>query len=267
MCPQPLPCVIRWDPSVFTEGARSLPAAPTLHTQLYCGDTAWSVVFSFNTPPVDQGLETYAEEVRFLVEAAPHDLLVPGFEFPFYDGGRIIASCTVLEPPISTNKEIDVLAVQNNTATIVIDDETHQASLGFYGHPGHMRDELTAAILSGKKTTTSSLAIQYGAANRPKPGDYEVVVDSTNTPICVIQILEVATVPFGSVPLHHVQNEGEDFTSIDQWASAHRLFWESPEFRHHIGDSSFRIEHSTEVVCTHFQLIGHVGTFGGNLYI
>ena len=92
----PLPCIIRWDPEVFAPEKRSLPSALTLHTQLHQPDAAWSVVFSMKTPPVEQGLETFVDEVRFLVDDAPHYLLSAGSRFPYFDGGNIIGECEVL---------------------------------------------------------------------------------------------------------------------------------------------------------------------------
>ncbi|WJZ02588.1 ASCH domain-containing protein [Corynebacterium freiburgense] len=265
MPPQALPCVIYWDPQIFTAGNRSLSAALTLHTQLYCQDSAWSVVFSFKAPPVDQGIITIADEVRFLVDEAPNELLTPGFEFPFYDGGNVIGNCRIVESRTPPDADIQVLKIENDTALLTINGiETH-ANIGYFGFPGELRERLISAIVSGEKTATASLEDEFNNANTelPQPGDIEVVVDSTNMPVCAVEIVEAQVVPFSSVSVQHAQNEGEGFSSVEEWAEAHRAYWETQEFLEYFGDPEFRITDSTPIVCVRFVLIGSIGGNGG----
>lgn len=49
-----------------------------------------------------------------------------------------------------------------------------------FAFPGPLRDQLVAAILSGAKTSTSGLVLDYERENEPLPkvGLYSAVVDS-----------------------------------------------------------------------------------------
>jgi uncharacterized protein YhfF len=53
-----------------------------------------------------------------------------------------------------------------------------------YGFPGPLRDALVGAILDGRKTSTTSLVVQYELDDEPLPvvGERGVVVDSSGRP-------------------------------------------------------------------------------------
>ena len=130
--------------------------------------------------------------------------------------------------------------------------------IGEFAFPGPLRDKLVAAILSGEKTATASLEIEYRAAGED-PHDQlhrrEVVVNSEGTPVCIIENTAVELSEFGAIDDAFAQAEGEGFTTAAQWATAHREFWESEEFREETNRPSFTVTSSTVVVCVRFKVV------------
>lgn len=126
-----------------------------------------------------------------------------------------------------------------------------------FGFPGPLRDRLVAAILSGAKTSTSSLLLEYEHDDEPLPraGERSVVVDSDDRPVAVIETTEVTVVRLGDVDLQHAVDEGEGFTTVADWRSAHEGFWHSPEALASLGDLSFRVDDDTQLVAERFRLI------------
>ena len=59
-------------------------------------------------------------------------------------------------------------------------------------------DQLAQLVLKGVKTATASAYDLYKVDNEPLPqkGSYDVILDSQNQAICIIQIIMVSVVPF-----------------------------------------------------------------------
>ena len=62
-----------------------------------------------------------------------------------------------------------------------------------FAFPGPLRDQLVAAILAGEKTTTTGLVADYEREHEPLPGPglRQVVIDSADRPVAVIETTEV----------------------------------------------------------------------------
>src|SRR3954452_8003571 len=88
-----------------------------------------------------------------------------------------------------------------------------------FAFPGPLRDRLVAAILSGAKTSTSSLVCFYEPENEPLPqaGLRSAVVDSQGRPVAVIELTEVRVVRLAEVDLQHALDEGEGDETVAQW--------------------------------------------------
>ncbi len=80
-----------------------------------------------------------------------------------------------------------------------------------FGYPGPLRDRLVAAILAGRKTTSSSLAVEYEKSGEPlpSPGLREAVADSAGHLVAVIETTGMRLVRLGDVDLDHALGEGE----------------------------------------------------------
>jgi uncharacterized protein YhfF len=125
-----------------------------------------------------------------------------------------------------------------------------------YAFPGPLRDALVAAILDGRKTSTTSLVRDYEVSDEPLPavGDRGVVIDSNSDPVCVTEITEVRVVPLAGVDLAHAIDEGEGFTTVAEWRAGHENFWHSAEFRDWMGDPEFAVTDATDAVLVRFRV-------------
>jgi uncharacterized protein YhfF len=130
-----------------------------------------------------------------------------------------------------------------------------------FAFPGPLRDQLVAAILSGAKTSTSSLVMEYERENEPLPevGQLSAVLDSEGRRVAVIEVTEVRIVRLADVDLQHALDEGEGDESVQQWRSGHEKFWQSAEVRAEMDDPRFTVNDDTLIVAERFQLIDAAG--------
>jgi uncharacterized protein YhfF len=133
-------------------------------------------------------------------------------------------------------------------------DDLPRAEFGF---PGPLRDQLVAAILSGAKTSTSSLLVGYEREGEPLPqvGSMSAVVDSADRRVAVIELTSVRVVRLGDVDLQHALDEGEGDESVAQWRAGHESFWHSAEVRAELGDPEFTVNDDTLIVAQRFRLV------------
>ncbi|HJE89673.1 MAG TPA: ASCH domain-containing protein [Dietzia timorensis] len=123
--------------------------------------------------------------------------------------------------------------------------------------PGPLREKLVAGIVAGDKTTTSSLYEEWRRDREPLPpvGRREVVVDSAGVGICITETVRISTCRLADITLSHAVGEGEGFTNVAAWRSAHEGFWNSAEFRASVGEPQLRIDDDTLIVCEEFRLV------------
>jgi uncharacterized protein YhfF len=124
-----------------------------------------------------------------------------------------------------------------------------------FAFPGPLRDLLV--VLSGAKTSTSSLLLQYQRENEPLPavGQRSAVLDSVGRRVAVIETTEVRIVRLADIDLQHALDEGEGYESVEQWRSGHEKFWHSNEVRAEMGDPNFKVNDDTLVVAQRLRLI------------
>ncbi|MCZ1006036.1 ASCH domain-containing protein [Streptomyces lydicus] len=129
-----------------------------------------------------------------------------------------------------------------------------QFELGF---PGPLRDRLVSAVLSGAKTATTGLLIEYERGEEPLPsaGQRSVVPDSAGRPVAVIELTGVRVVRLAEVDRAHAQAEGEGHTTVATWRAAHKAFWHGPDVRKELGDPDFTIDDDTLVVLETFRIV------------
>lgn len=99
---------------------------------------------------------------------------------------------------------------------MLYDDAIAGLPIEEYGFPGRLRDALVGAILDGRKTSTTSLVVQYQLDDEPLPvvGERGVVIDSSGQPVCVTEVTEVRVVPLGTVDVAHAIDEGEGYQTV-----------------------------------------------------
>jgi uncharacterized protein YhfF len=121
--------------------------------------------------------------------------------------------------------------------------------------PGPLRDRLVAAVLSGEKTATCGLMVEYGTGEAlPQVGGRSVVLDSAERPVCVIETTEVRVLRLGEVDEQFARDEGEGFASVAEWRAAHEAFWQGADMREALG-SPVEIHDETLVVAERFRLV------------
>jgi len=125
-----------------------------------------------------------------------------------------------------------------------------------FAFPGPLRDQLVAAILSGAKTSTSGLVVDYEQTNEPLPeaGQRFAVVDSAGHRVAGIELTDVRVVRLADVDLQHALDEGEGDRSVAQWRASHEKFWHGPEMRAELG-ADFTVDDDTLVVAQRFRLV------------
>lgn len=126
-----------------------------------------------------------------------------------------------------------------------------------FGFPGPLRDALVAAILRGEKTSTTGLLEEYRREGSPlaEVGSREAVVDSQGARVAVIETTEVEVKRMGDVDLPFAIEEGEGFTTLEEWRDAHVRFFTSPEMTALLGDPPVPVDDDTLVVCMRFRLV------------
>ena len=126
-----------------------------------------------------------------------------------------------------------------------------------FAFPGPLRDQLVAAILAGRKTTTTGLvaAFEHEGEPLPRPGQREVVIDSAGAPAAVIETTAVRVLRLADVDLAHALAEGEGYTSVAQWRAGHERFFHSGEMREAMDDPDFTVNDDTLVVAEEFRLV------------
>src|SRR6476646_5173805 len=89
------------------------------------------------------------------------------------------------------------------------------ATIGRWGfaEPGPLRDRLTALALSGTKTTSASLALEYEieGAELPAIGQRDLLVDSADRPVAIVETVSVRVVRLADVDDRHAIDEGEGY--------------------------------------------------------
>ena len=116
--------------------------------------------------------------------------------------------------------------------------------------PGPLRDKLVAAVLSGAKTSTSSLLVEYDGDDDPLPvvGQRYALVDSATRAIGVVETTEVRLLPIDEVDLAFARDEGEGYETVAAWREAHERFW-------YANVPDLVIDESTVVVAERFRLV------------
>jgi uncharacterized protein YhfF len=136
-------------------------------------------------------------------------------------------------------------------------DDFGAMSKAEFGFPGPLRDQLVGAILDGSKTSTTGLVVDYEHEGEPLPsvGERQVVVDSYERPVAVIEVTEVRVVPLAEVDFAHVVDEGEGDASVAEWRAGHERFWHGEEMRAAMDDPDFTVDDTTSAVLQRFRLV------------
>ncbi|GGR29292.1 hypothetical protein GCM10010497_34540 [Streptomyces cinereoruber] len=123
--------------------------------------------------------------------------------------------------------------------------------------PGPLRDRLVAAVLSGEKTATTGLLLEYEAEKEelPEVGERSALIDSDGREVAVVEITEVQVLPLRDADLRLALAEGEGYRSVAEWRAGHENFWHGEEMREALGDPGFVVDGDTMLVVEWFRVV------------
>ena len=78
-------------------------------------------------------------------------------------------------------------------------------------------------VLKGEKTATASAYDLYAVDNDPLPqeGTFDVVLDSQDQAVCIVEVTKVSVQPFHQVSADHAYKEGEGDRTLAYWQKLH----------------------------------------------
>ena len=128
-----------------------------------------------------------------------------------------------------------------------------------FAFPGPLRDTLTKLALDGTKTTTAGLWVELELDGEPLPvvGGREVLVDSAERPVAVVETESVRVARLADVDDQHAIDEGEGYADAAGFRVAHERFWNGyiDDLRAQLGDPAFTIDDDTLVVLQRFRVV------------
>lgn len=128
-----------------------------------------------------------------------------------------------------------------------------------FAFPGPLRDELTALALAGTKTTTAGLFVETELEGEtlPVPAMREVLLDSDERPVAVIETVDCRVARLADVDDRHAIDEGEGYANAHEFRVAHEEYWKGylDDLRASLGDSTFTIDDDTLVVLQRFKVV------------
>ena len=95
----------------------------------------------------------------------------------------------------------------------------------FFGTEPEGAREISKLVLDGQKTATGSVLWSYETDGKPVPkaGDYWIVTDGGDDPVCIIQTTDVSVIPFDEVPEEYARDGGEGDRTLVSWR---RMYWD-----------------------------------------
>lgn len=138
-----------------------------------------------------------------------------------------------------------------------------------FGDPGPLRDELTGLALAGTKTTTASLEVEFELEGEtvPEPGGWQVLVDSEERPIAVVETVSYRVARLADVDDQHAIDEGEGYANAAEFRATHEPYWRSylDTLREQLGDPTFAIDDDTLIGLERFRIVATIDPASGAL--
>lgn len=126
-----------------------------------------------------------------------------------------------------------------------------------FGEPSEFRELMVALVMSGAKTGSSNLRVAYEMTGEalPEVGTLYALVDSGNTRVAVIEILEVVETTVPEVTLELAAHESP---TLEHWRTVHRDYWLTlvPAIRKHLGEPEWQLTDTEPVISKVFRVVG-----------
>ncbi|GBG94819.1 hypothetical protein LFYK43_12780 [Ligilactobacillus salitolerans] len=113
-------------------------------------------------------------------------------------------------------------------------------------------DGLADLVQKGIKTATTSGYESYVFDDEPVPrvGEYNIILDAKDQPVCVTQTKVVEVVPFKYISAEHAYHEGEGDRSYEYWHKVHVDF-----FTKEYAENKMTFTPESKCVCEVFELV------------
>ncbi|BAW16579.1 ASCH domain protein [Streptococcus intermedius] len=117
---------------------------------------------------------------------------------------------------------------------------------------GVFADQLADLVLRGEKTATASIYDLYQINDEPIPqaGSFDVILDSQDRAVCIVEITKVSVLPFNQVSADHAFKEGEGDKSLAYWQQVHQAF-----FTECLAEAGLEFSQETGVVLEEFRKV------------
>ena len=113
-------------------------------------------------------------------------------------------------------------------------------------------DFLADLVLKGEKTATASAYDLYALEDEPLPqeGKFDVILDSQNQAVCIVEITKVSVQSFNQVSAQHAFKEGEGDKTLVYWRQVHEDF-----FTDCLGEAGLTFTPDSKVVLEEFRKV------------
>lgn len=113
-------------------------------------------------------------------------------------------------------------------------------------------DLLADLVLRGEKTATASAYDLYALEGEslPQEGTFDVILDSQNQAVCIVEIIKVSVKPFNQVSAQHAFKEGEGDKSLTYWRQVHEDF-----FTDCLGQAGLTFTPESKIVLEEFRKV------------
>ena len=113
-------------------------------------------------------------------------------------------------------------------------------------------DLLAELVFKGEKTATASAYDLYAVEDEPLPqeGTFDVILDSQDRAVCIVEITKVSVLPFNEVSAEHAFKEGEGDKSLAYWQQVHQEF-----FTECLAEAGLEFSQETGVVLEEFRKV------------
>ncbi|MCQ2009107.1 ASCH domain-containing protein [Sporolactobacillus sp. STSJ-5] len=117
---------------------------------------------------------------------------------------------------------------------------------------GSDSDKLADLVARGIKTATCSAYVFYELEHEklPQKGEYNIILNSHDEPVCITRTNEVAIIPMDEVSEEHAQAEGEGDCTYQYWWTVHQEF-----FTRELASLGQSFRKDMPLVCERFTLV------------
>jgi uncharacterized protein YhfF len=125
-----------------------------------------------------------------------------------------------------------------------------------FGEPGEFRELMVALVLNGDKTGSSNLRVAYELSGDPVPvvGTEYALVDSANTRVAVVEVLEVQEHTVAEATPELAEH---DSPTLANWHTVHSNYWRTlvPAIRKHLGNPDWELSDAEPVISKVFRVV------------